>query len=323
MSKPLTIITHSLPVSENDPVFSELKKISEIIFTKKTLAKEPKLKNATALITFVTDPISEKLLKSGTNLKIVSNFAVGFNNIDLKAAVKRGIAVTNTPDVLTNATAEMTIALVFAAARRMKEAVEVIQQKKFKGWTPGFLLGKELKNSTLGIVGMGRIGGAVAAKARALGMNVIGCNQMSWKEDSVFTARMGLTTFEQTLAQSDFISIHTPLNDQTFHLFNEKTFRLMKAGSLLINTSRGEVIDEKALIKALGSEKKPGLLTGAALDVFEHEPKLNEALRKHPRVIVFPHVASATTEARTGMAHLAMQAVIDVLTGRELKHRVN
>ncbi len=323
MSKPITIITHDLPISTNDSILKELSTLSELHFTKKPLSKEPKLKSAHALITFVTDTVDETLLKKSPQLKVVSNFAVGFNNIDLNACSKRNITVTNTPDVLTNATAEMTIALLFAAARRMKEAVEIIQTKKFKGWKPDFLLGKELKNSTLGIIGMGRIGTAVAAKARALGMHVVGCNQMSWKEENLFTARMGLTTFEKVLAQSDFISIHTALNKETRHLFNAKTFKLMKAGSFLINTSRGEVIDEKALIKALGTEKKPGLLTGAALDVFEHEPKLNEALRKHPRVIVLPHVASATKEARIGMAHLAMSSVIDTLNGRTPRNKVN
>lgn len=274
-------------------------------------------------MTFVTDKVDESLLKKAPQLKVVSNFAVGFNNIDLKAASKRNIHVTNTPEVLTNATAEMTIALIFAAARRLKEGVDVIQKKSFKGWEPSFLLGKELKNSTLGIVGMGRIGSAVATKARALGMHVVGCNQLSWNEENLYTARMGLTTFERVLAQSDFVSIHTALNENTKHLFNSKTFKLMKAGSFLINTSRGEAIDEKALIKALGTDKKPGLLSGAALDVFEHEPKLNEALRKHPRVIVLPHVASATKEARTGMAHLSMQSIIDTLNGRIPRNKVN
>lgn len=323
MTKPLTIITHKLPISNTDPIFKTLSSLSDLYFTKKPLEKEPKLKKAAAILTFVTDKVDESLLKKAPQLKVISNFAVGFNNIDLNAAAKRYIHVTNTPDVLTNATAEMTIALIFAAARRMKEGVDIIQKKSFKGWEPSLLLGKELKNSILGIVGMGRIGSAVATKARALGMHVIGCNQLSWKKENLFTARMGLTTFERVLSQSDFVSIHTALNEQTKHLLNAKTLRLMKAGSFLINTSRGEVINERALIQALGTKKKPGLLLGAALDVFEHEPKLNEALRKHPRVIVLPHVASATKEARTGMAHLSMQSIIDTLQGRIPRNKVN
>ncbi|MEW6057133.1 MAG: D-glycerate dehydrogenase [Bdellovibrionota bacterium] len=317
--KPLLLISRSLPLPETSESWQALLKVAEPVIRSqrdtKPFSRHAQFKRARALIPLVSDVIDRSVLDLAPELKVVSNYGVGFNNIDLVECSKRGIAVCNTPDVLTNATAELTIGLIFAAARRFKEASEILRTQKFKAWDPKFLLGRELSSARLGIIGLGRIGLAVAQKAHALGMKVSACSN-STKPAPQFVE---LTSLEMLLKTSDFISVHCPLNSETQKLLGPKQFDQMKRGGYLINTSRGEIIDEKALLRALDKE----MLRGAALDVFWNEPKLNPRLRAHPKVFVLPHIGSATAEARSGMAKLAVDAVAEILSGRRPKNQVN
>jgi glyoxylate reductase len=271
---------------------------------------------ADALITLVSDPVTAAVIAAAPKLRIVANYAVGVNNIDRAAAAARGILVTHTPGVLTDATADLTIALVLALARRIVEGDRLVRAGGFAGWSPDLLLGKELKGKILGIVGPGRIGKAVARRARAFGMTVIACGRSARGEDDPDDpARV---SFEDLLRRSDVISLHVPLTDDTRHLFNRETLLRMKPGSLLVNTARGGLIDESALVMALES----GHLSGAALDVYENEPAVPPALLDNDRVVLMPHAGSATVETRREMARMVVEDVRRVLSGEKPLHPV-
>jgi D-3-phosphoglycerate dehydrogenase len=263
-------------------------------------------RGADALIPTIDDTISEKVLAASSHLRIMAQFGVGTNNIDLEAAKKHGIIVTNTPGVLTDATADFAFALLLSVARRLPEAQQVVRTGQFVRWETQMLLGMELSGKTLGIVGFGRIGQAMARRALGFGMKVIYHNRH--RANPTHERRLGAryVSFEELLAQSDVISLHTALNDDSRHLFDAAAFAQMKNSALLINTARGPVVDEKALVDAL----EQGEIAGAGLDVFEQEPKVHSGLLIHPRVVVAPHLASATTEARTAMARMASEAVL-------------
>jgi glyoxylate reductase len=262
-----------------------------------------------ALITLVSDPVTETVIRAGRRLKIVANYAVGVNNIDRAAAAARGIVVTNTPGVLTDATADLTLALILALARRVVEGDRLVRAGGFAGWAPDLLLGRELKGKVLGIVGPGRIGKAVARRARAFGMKAIAFGRSPRTDDGADDpARV---SFDELLRRSDVISLHVPLTDETRNLFNRETFLRMKPGCLLINTARGGLIDETALVAALES----GQLGGAGLDVYENEPAVLPALLDNDRVVLMPHAGSATTETRREMARMVVEDVRRVLSG--------
>jgi glyoxylate reductase len=254
---------------------------------------------ADALISVLTDRIDGDLLDAAPALKIVANIAVGYDNIDVPAAASRGVIVTNTPDVLTNATAELTWALILGIARRVAEGDRLVRAGGWHGWALDFMLGTELRGKQLGILGRGRIGRAVAAKAPAFGMTAVFA-----KHDM---------TFDQLLVSSDVISIHIPGTPDTRHLFNKKTFARMKRSALLVNAGRGAVVDEEALVWALQER----LIAGAALDVYEREPEVHPGLKAFENVILAPHLGSATRETRTAMAELAARNAIAVLAGEE------
>ena len=258
------------------------------------------LHDADALICLLLDRIDEALFARAPRLRVVANCAVGFDNVDLAAAAARGIAVTNTPDVLTEATAELTWALILAAARRLGEGERLVRGGTWEGWRLDQLIGIGLTGKTLGIVGMGRIGTAVARRAAAFGMQVI-----SGRGDEIF-------------AQADVVSLHCPLNPETRRLVDARRLALMKPTAILVNTARGGIVDEDALVDAL----EAGRLFAAALDVFEGEPAVNPRLRSCPRVVLAPHIGSATTEARTQMAQLCADAVKAVLSGQRPKNLV-
>jgi glyoxylate reductase len=249
-----------------------------------------------ALICVLTDRVTPELLDAAPKLRIVSTIAVGYENIDVPAAKARGIIVTNTPDVLTEATAEMTWALILSAARRVTEGDRLIRRHGWKGWSLDFMLGTELRGKQLGIIGAGRIGRAVAAKAPAFGMT------------AVFGQRNAL---DQLIVSSDVISLHVPGGAATRHMIDRKTFARMKRSAIFVNTSRGSVVDEEALIWAL----KERLIAAAALDVFENEPNIREELMTIENVVLAPHLGSATRETRTAMADLAVGNVLAVAAG--------
>ena len=262
------------------------------------------LAEADAAVVLLSDPITRRVLESNPNLRVVSNFAVGYNNIDIDAARELRVSVTNTPGVLTEATADLTLALILAVTRRIVEGDAEIRATARCEWEPLKLLGASLQEKTLGIVGMGRIGSAVATRARAFGMNVIGIRRGD--------------PLEPLLEQSDIVSLHAPLSRETHHLINASTLARMKRGAYLVNTSRGALVDENALCDALDS----GQLRGAALDVYEHEPEVNPRLLKMPNVVIVPHIGSATEEARNAMARIAATNVLRFLRGMEPLHRV-
>jgi glyoxylate reductase len=266
-----------------------------------------------ALLPLLTDNIDGEVMDAaGKQLKIIANYAVGYDNIDVAAAEERGIVVTNTPDVLSETVAEHTFALMLAIAHRIAEADRFTRAGKFRGWEPMLLLGRDLSHKTLGIVGLGRIGSLVAKHAvRGFEMEVL---YYDVKENSDFEKEFGarFVPLKELFAKADFISLHVPLLPQTRHLVNEELLRTMKKTAYLINTSRGPVIDEAALVKAL----REGTIAGAALDVFESEPKLTAGLAELENVILTPHIASATIETRSKMAELAAQNIIAVLSGK-------
>ncbi len=262
-----------------------------------------------ALIALLTDRIDTALLDAGRDLKIVANIAVGYDNIDLSAAREHRVIVTNTPDVLTGAVAEFTWGLILAVTRRIAEGDRIVRHGQWRGWGLDYLLGMELRGKQLGIVGMGRIGRAVAAKGQAFGMKVSYTTDPPLDEIIPGATAMG---FDQLLVSSDVISIHTPLTDSTRHLIDRRSLVRMKRSAFLVNTSRGPVIDEEALAWAL----KEGLIAGAALDVYEQEPQVRKELLALDNVVLAPHIGSATRETRTAMAELAARNVIAVLSGK-------
>ena len=276
------------------------------------------VKDADALLCLLTDKISRDVLEAGKNLKIVSNYAVGYDNIDVDAATELGIIVTNTPGVLTDATAELAWALLFAVARRIVEADKFTRAGKFKGWHPTLLLGFELKGKTLGIIGAGRIGTAMALKSKGFEMKVL---YFSRHRNERLERELGakMVSLDELLKESDFVSLHVPLTSETFHLIGERELNLMKPTAILINTSRGAVVDEQALIKALQNRR----IAGAGLDVFENEPEVPDELKKLENVVITPHIGSATHNARESMALMAAQAIVDVLNGRIPQNVVN
>lgn len=261
-----------------------------------------------ALVCLLTDTIDAAALDAaGPQLKVVSNVAVGYNNIDVAACRARGIAVTNTPDVLTNACADFTWGLILAVTRRLGEGERVVRAGKWSGWALDYMLGMELRGKQLGLVGVGRIGLAVAEKAPAFGMTVA---YTARREASIPGAvQMPL---DRLLATSDIVSLHCPMTPETRHLIDQKALTRMKRTAYLINTSRGPVVDEAALAWAL----KERLIAGAALDVYEKEPEIHAALMPLENALLIPHLASATTETRTAMADLAASNAIAVLNGQ-------
>jgi glyoxylate reductase len=262
------------------------------------------LADADAAIVLLQDPITRAVLEANPNLRVVSNFAVGYNNIDVEAARELGVTVTNTPGVLTEATADLTLALLLAVTRRIVEGDEEMRRERRCEWEPLKLLGASLQGKRLGIIGMGRIGSAVATRARAFGMDVIG-------------VRRG-DALDELLATSDIVSLHAPLSRETQHMIDANALAKMKRGAYLINTSRGALVDEDALCDALES----GHLRGAGLDVYEHEPEVNPRLLSMKNVVLVPHIGSATEEARNAMARIAATNVLLFLRGAEPLHRV-
>jgi glyoxylate reductase len=262
------------------------------------------LAEADAAIVLLSDPITRHVLESNPNLRIVSNFAVGYNNIDLAAARELGVTVTNTPGVLTEATADLTMALILAATRRIVESDTDLRTSGRCEWEPLAFLGASLQGKRLGIIGLGRIGNAVATRARAFGMEVMGVR----RGDSL----------DELLATSDVVSLHVPLSQETHHLIDAAALAKMKSGAYLINTSRGPLVDEEALCDALES----GAIRGAGLDVYEHEPRVNPRLLPMKNVVLLPHIGSATEDARNAMARIAATNVLLFLGGAEPLHRV-
>jgi glyoxylate reductase len=260
-----------------------------------------------ALVTMLTEQVDGALLDAGKDLKVVANVAVGYNNIDVPAARSRGVIVTNTPDVLTESVADFTWALILAVTRRLSEGERVVRRGEWKGWAFDYLLGTELRGKQLGLVGLGRIAAAVAARAPVFGVRVAYTSRSH--KGLAGAERMSL---DQLLNTSDIVSLHVPLTAETRHLIDRKALTRMKRSAYLINTARGPVVDEESLAWALQQR----LIAGAALDVYEHEPTIHPDLLPLENVLLVPHLGSGTTETRTAMADLAADNVIAVLGGQ-------
>lgn len=277
-----------------------------------------KIKDKDAVITQLTDRVDKEFFEAAKNVKIVANYAVGFDNIDLEEATKRGVYITNTPDVLTNATAELAWALLFAAARRVVEADKFMRAGKFQGWAPMLFLGKGVTGKTLGVIGAGRIGQAFAKMAKGFEMKIL-YNARTPKPEFEKETGAKYVDLDTLLKESDFVSIHLPLTPETRHLIGERELKLMKNSAILINTGRGPVVDEKALVKAL----KEKWIYAAGLDVYEREPEFEKELAELDNVVMLPHIGSATEEARRDMSVLVAQNIIDVIEGRVPRTLVN
>ncbi|WZL74306.1 D-glycerate dehydrogenase [Clostridiaceae bacterium 35-E11] len=306
MKKPKIYVTRDLP----GDAISFLRKYCEVEVNMedRTLTKEELLHNIQekdGVLCQLLDVLNEEVLEQAKHVKVFANCAVGYNNIDVDAATQRGILITNTPGVLDDATADLTWALLFAAARKVPSAERYIKEGKFTNWSPNLFLGRDITGKTLGVIGAGRIGQNFARKAKAFGMKVYYYNR---NRNRGFEEETGAiyASKEELLRIADFVTLHVPLTEETHHFIGEKEFEMMKKTAILINVARGPVVDEKALVNAL----ETGQIGGAGLDVFENEPKVESALLDMENVVVTPHIGSGTIEARSNMAMMAAKNVL-------------
>ncbi len=289
------------------------------VLTKGELISALKAKPYDAVLPLLTDKIDGDIFDAVPSAKIFASYSVGYNHIDIEEAKKHGILISNTPGVLTDTVAEHTFAMLMSTARRIPEADKFTRAGKYDGWAPELLLGTDLKGKTIGILGAGRIGTRVAEIAsRGFEMNVIYYDikqneHIEKNADASFKA-----TPEEVLKEADFITVHVPLLDSTKHLINKERLEMMKSSAYLVNTSRGPVIDENALVEAL----KDGIIKGAAIDVFENEPALTDGLVELSNVVITPHIASATEETRGKMSEMAAENIIAALEGKEIPNQV-
>lgn len=275
------------------------------------------LRGAFGVVGMLGNRFDREFISKLDTVKVISNFAVGYNNVDIDAATEKGIAVTNTPGVLTDATADLTFGLLLAASRRIVEGDKLIRARKFRGWTPLLMLGHEVSGKTIGIIGGGRIGAAVAARAKGFGMRIL---YSSHRPNTDIDALGGtFTRFAQLLTDSDFISLNVPLTEETRGMIGRREIGMMKPSAVLINTARGEVMDEKSLIAALKRKK----IAGAGLDVYVNEPKINPEFLKLNNVVLAPHLGSSTLETRARMSELAALNVVAILKGERPPAIVN
>jgi len=265
-------------------------------------------KECDILLCLLSDTIDADIITANQNLKGIVNYAVGFNNIDIDCATKLNIPVTNTPGVLTETTADMTWTLMFSTARRIVESDKFVRENKFKGWAPELFLGVDIYGKTLGIIGAGRIGIATAKRALGFNMKILYSDNNTDIEKTVKAEKVGL---EILLRESDFVSLHVPLRPETKHLIGERELKMMKSTSILINTSRGAVVDEEILLKAL----QENWIAGAGLDVYENEPELVEGLVACDNAVLAPHIASGSIETRTNMGFIAVENAIAIQLG--------
>jgi len=274
---------------------------------------------ADGFLSMITDAVDAELLDAAPRLRVVSNLAVGYNNIDVAAATARGIVVTNTPGILTEATAELAFALILAAARRVVDLDRRTRAGEWTCWAPLLFLSREVSGKTLGVVGLGRIGRAVARRARAFGMRVLYHSRSRLEAAEERDLGVEYAEKDELLATADFVSLHVPLSAETRHLIGRRELGLMKPTAYLINTSRGPVVDEAALVEALKARR----IEGAGLDVYENEPMLAPGLAALDNAVLLPHVGSATVETRTKMARMAAENLLSALRGERPAHVVN
>ena len=308
--KPLVIVTRKLPdaiETRMRELFDTRLNVDDTPMTQADLVEA--VQKADVLVPTVTDRIDSKVIvRAGPNLKLIANFGTGVDNIDVKTALDKGITVTNTPGVLTEDTADMTMALILAVPRRLVEGVKELEDDHFKGWSPSWMLGHRIYGKRLGIIGMGRIGQAVARRAKAFGLQIHYHNRKPVHADIEHELEATYwESLDQMLVRMDILSINCPHTPATYHLLSARRLKLMKPGAYIVNTARGEVIDENTLARML----EAGQLSGAGLDVFEHEPAVNPKLLKLKNVVLLPHMGSATMEGRIDMGE---KVIINIKT---------
>ncbi len=306
-------VTHNIP----GDYLEKLKQNGNEVLIEKSLDE---IKNSDALLTLLTDRVDGDLMDAaGPTLKIISNYAVGFDNVDVPAATSRGIAVANTPsDEVNESVAEHTWALILALSRRVVEADKALRMGAYKGWEPDIFLGNNMMGRTLGIIGLGRIGTMVARRARGFNTQVV-YNKHTPEPEAEKELGIKFATLDELLSSSDIVSIHVPLTEETRYMVNKQLLAKTKKGALLINTARGAIVNESDLVEAL----KSGQLGGAGLDVFDKEPNIDPELIGMENVVLTPHIASATHEARNKMGELAVTAVLNTLSGTKPTNLVN
>lgn len=321
---PVVVSTSALPF-DIAPILGDVAYIAPARgdFTRTQLLE--RVADADALISLLSFAVDRELMDAAPNLRVIANFAVGYDNVDVAYATARGIPVSNTPDVLTEATADFAFALLLAVARRVVEGDAWVRTGTWPGWGPGQLLGADVHGRTLGIIGMGRIGQAVARRARGFDMEVLHVSRPEPPADAHEPAAEPVPAvrrardLDELFAHADFVSLHCPLTPETHHIIDADALAAMKSSAILVNTARGACVDEVALVRAL----ERGDIHGAGLDVFENEPRVHPGLTSSARVVLAPHAGSATTTARRRMAEICARAVRAVLDGRRPETLIN
>jgi glyoxylate reductase len=320
-SRPKVLVTRRLP----DPAMDRLRSVFDLDVNRRErnlTAREilERIEDQDGLLCMLTDRIGKPVIAAGRSLRVIANYAVGYNNIDVRLCTERGISVTNTPGVLTETTADLAFALLISAARRIPEADRFMRAGRFKGWEPELFLGEDVFGKTIGIIGLGRIGQAVARRARGFDMRAVYYEPKRFGRGLEKKLGVEYRSLDRLLRESDFITIHLPLTPGTRHLISRREFALMKQTAILVNTSRGPVIDEPALVQAL----RGGRIAAAGLDVYEREPNLTARLAKLPNTVLLPHIGSATFATRTKMAMMCVENLVCVLVkGRKPPNLVN
>ena len=309
--KPIVTVTNIFPQVALDKLSSECDlKINRTSLTKEELKQ--KVSGSDAVISYLTDRIDQDIIDRGTKLKIIANYGAGFNNIDVTYASERGIWVTNTPNVLHETTADLTWAMILGAARRIIPADRYTRESKFQGWGAQLFLGGDVYEKTLGIIGLGEIGRSVARRAIGFNMRTLYHQRNRLPKEEEKKLNVEYATFEKTLRESDFLTLHVPLTEETEYMIGNDEIALMKKTAYLIHTARGKVIDDYALVAALREDR----LAGAALDVYEDEPELTEGMRELDNLMILPHIGSASFETRDKMALLVADNILDALEGK-------
>jgi glyoxylate reductase len=318
--KPRIFLTRALP----SPVMIELKRRFRLEWNRRDRplsTRELRLgvRNAEGLIAMLSDPIDATVMAAGPKLRIIANYAVGYNNIDLADAWRRGIDVTNTPGVLTEATADLTWALILAAVRRLPEGEALVRSGRWSGWAPTQMVGGEIYGKTIGIIGMGRIGQAVARRAQGFAMDIIyySRKRLPLIKEIVLGARY--LPLKTLLREADVVTLHLPLTKQSHHLIDGASLRLMKPTAYLINTARGPVVDQSALMRVLAQKR----IAGAGLDVYEEEPRVPSGLRRLRNVVLLPHLGSAAMETRVRMGMMVIDNLAARFSGHPPPNKVN
>lgn len=315
MSKPYVFVTRKL----HDDAIKKLQEkfevnvwpYDDVKVERDVLLKE--VERADGILTMLSDQIDEQLLSRAKNVKVIANLAVGYDNIDIEAATKHNIIITNTPDILKDTTADLTFALLLATARRIPESINYVKEGKWTSWSPFLLAGSDVHHKTIGIVGMGSIGEAIAKRATGFDMQILYHNRTR-KPEAEKKLNAKYVSFDELVTESDFVVCMTPLTEETKDMFNEEVFKKMKKSAIFINTSRGGVVDEEALYRALKNSE----IKAAGLDVFKNEPiGADHPLLELDNVVALPHIGSASFETRYNMMHLAVDNIISVLEGKD------